>query len=57
MKTFINQKSEDMFLTLPFNIAQEVIERMKNNVKCSIHKIDTFFDNGVLKQKIKYHYD
>jgi len=56
MKTFINQKSEDMYLTLPFDIAQEVIGRMKVNGKCVIHLITTKVVDGCLKTTIKYHY-
>jgi len=56
MKTFINQKSEDMYLTLPFDIAQEVIGRMKVNGKCVIHLITTKVVDNCLKTTIKYHY-
>ena len=56
MKTFINQKSEDTYLTLPFGVAQEVIKRMKVNNKCVIHLITNKIDNGILKTTIKYHY-
>jgi hypothetical protein len=56
MKTFVNQKTEDMYLTLPFDIAQEVIERMKANGKAIIHLITNKFVDGVLKTTIKYHY-
>ena len=40
-----------MTTTLPFIIAQEVIERMKQNGKI-ISMIRTFFDGNVLKQTI-----
>jgi len=45
-----------MYLTLPFNIAQEVIGRMNNNDKCTIDLITNKIDNGILKTTIKYHY-
>ena len=56
MRTFKNQKSEDLFLTLPFNIAQEVIKTMKANKKAVIHLITNKLHDGVLKTTIKYHY-
>ena len=56
MKTFANQKTEDVFLTLPFHIAQEVIKTMKTNGKAVIHLITNKIDNGILKTTIKYHY-
>lgn len=57
MKTFNNQQTEDLYLTLPFIHAQEVIQRMKNNKNCIIHLITTNLQNGEIKQTIKYHYD
>jgi hypothetical protein len=57
MKTFYNQTTEDEFLTLPYKIAQEVIQRMKLNKNCFIHLITIKFIDGVLKQTIKYHYN
>lgn len=57
MKTCVNQGTEDSYLTLPFVIAQEVLERMKKNSKCIIHSITTSLENDVVKQTIKYHYE
>jgi hypothetical protein len=54
-KTFFNQESEDMYLTLPWGLAEQVIKSMKKNPNTCIHLITHGFDNGVLKTTIKYH--
>lgn len=54
MTTCAFQEREDETLILPFSIALEVIEKMKNNPKCFIHLIEAFWDEGV-KLKITYH--
>lgn len=56
LKTCAFQKEENQILILPFSIALEVIERMRNNPKCFIHLIEDIWDEGV-KLKITYHYD
>jgi hypothetical protein len=53
MTTFINQSTENMVLTLPFDIAQEVIERMKTNKKAIIHLITNKINDGILNTIIK----
>lgn len=56
MKTFANQTTEDQYLTLPYQIANEVLTVMRKNGKATIHLITTHFVDGILKQTIKYNY-
>lgn len=55
MKTFANQTTDNIVTTLPFNIMVEFLSNLRKNPKCTIHLIETFFDNGV-KQRVTYHY-
>lgn len=58
METFVNQKNNDEYLTLPIYVATKVIARMIDNPKCTIYKIDVFKDtDGIIKYRIKYSYD